>query len=190
MNKDISQSGASRNTITKHRYDLLVWKFIDKMARVMAEGAEHHGERNWEGGFDDPGRDIDNHIFDHWRLYRDGDRNEYHLAKMAIGLMFKDYFDTEEIKDALQQSTQHRHPFEDYKRQDGGEQRDAAPSFAGDGCEPQGDCNSPEDSITMLTNSGIPVTFGVPSGPEAKTAEELLGPRFADSQVHTGHDKT
>jgi hypothetical protein len=95
--KDNSQSGAARNKIEGFRFDLLVFEFLAEMAGVMAEGAkpppEGHGENNWKSGFDDHGRDIENHIWNHWRQWKAGDRSEPHLAKMAVGLMFFWYFD-------------------------------------------------------------------------------------------------
>ena len=94
--KDLSESGAQRNAITSIRYDLLDWNFIDQMATVMAEGAEAHGENNWKGGFDDDGRDIDNHAIRHYREYEKGDRSELHLAKVAIGMMFKNFHENNE----------------------------------------------------------------------------------------------
>ncbi len=94
--KDLSESGAQRNAITSIRYDLLDWNFIDQMATVMAEGAEAHGENNWKGGFDDEGRDIDNHAIRHYREYEKGDRSELHLAKVAIGMMFKNFHENNE----------------------------------------------------------------------------------------------
>ena len=93
--KDNSESGATRNKITSHRHDLLIWEFLDLMASVMAEGVPSHGEDNWKQGFDNPGRDIWNHVHNHHRLYRKGDRSEPHLAKMDIGCMFQWHFDNE-----------------------------------------------------------------------------------------------
>jgi hypothetical protein len=93
--KDKSESGATRNSIPFYRFDLLVFAFLAEMAAVMAEGVLSHGEENWKGGFDNEGRDIVNHIWNHWRQYLDGDRTERHLAKMAIGLMFLWYFERE-----------------------------------------------------------------------------------------------
>jgi hypothetical protein len=90
--KDLSASGATRNREGMYRYDLLRSSFLDTMAAVMAEGAKSHGERNWELGFEDLDRDVLNHIHNHWRRFRQGDRSEPHLAKMAIGLMFLDFF--------------------------------------------------------------------------------------------------
>jgi hypothetical protein len=58
---------------------------------------------------------------------------------------------------------------------------DASPTFAGDGCDPDGNC-TPEE-----WTEGSP-QYGKPSGPKIQTEAEILGPRFANSQVHTGHN--
>jgi hypothetical protein len=99
--KDTSESGATRNQVKGFRHDLLVWEFLDLMASVMDEGVPSHGENNWRQGFDNEGRDIWNHVFNHHRQWRSGDRSEPHLAKMAIGCMFQWFFDQkrEEEKD-------------------------------------------------------------------------------------------
>ena len=102
--KDTSPSGATRNKIDTHRHDLLVWEFLDQMASVMAEGAKSHGEDgsdgHWKNGFENEGRDIWNHVHNHHRQYREGDKSEPHLAKMAIGIMFQWYFDNGRGNDA------------------------------------------------------------------------------------------
>ncbi|MCK5613441.1 hypothetical protein KAR91_66840 [Candidatus Pacearchaeota archaeon] len=90
---DKSKSGAVRNKLKGFRFDLLVFEFLCEMAEVMAGGVETHGEDNWKSGFDNPGRDMDNHIFGHYRKWKAGDRSEPHLAKMAIGCMFLWWFD-------------------------------------------------------------------------------------------------
>jgi len=97
--KDKSISGATRNRIEGFRFDLIVFEFLAAMAGVLAEGEISHGENNWRGGFDNKERDIDNHIFNHWKLYKSGDRAEPHLAKMAVGLMFLWFFDDKEKKE-------------------------------------------------------------------------------------------
>ncbi|MBC8555300.1 MAG: hypothetical protein H8D23_37275 [Candidatus Brocadiales bacterium] len=167
MKKDISVSGASRNRILHYRHDLLVWEFIDEMSAVMAEGAKSHGEPgddgHWQKGFDDEGKDIWNHVFEHYRLYRLGDKSEPHLAKMAIGCMFQWYFDKER-KDAMSDDSEQ-----------------GSPTFAGDGCTPQGNCTTPEWSEGDSPNiRKYQKTFG--EGPKPKTAEEILGERYAASQ--------
>ena len=98
--KDTSCSGATRNSIEKYRHDLIVWEFIDEIAKVLKEGVDSHGANNWKQGFDDNGKDIWNHIYNHQRRWREGDTSEPHLAKMAVGLMFQWYFDQKADSDA------------------------------------------------------------------------------------------
>ncbi len=175
MKKDISASGASRNKIAHYRHDLLVWEFIDMMSAVMAEGAKSHGEPgddgHWQKGFDDEAKDIWNHVFEHYRRYRLGDKSEPHLAKMAIGCMFQWYFDK--------------------RRQDGipSDNREASPTFAGDGCTPQGNCNSPEWSEGDSPNIRKYIKT-VGQGPTPKSAEEILGERYAVRRDASDSDKT
>ena len=179
--KDKSISGATRNKVDGIRYDLLVWEFIDEMAAVMAEGAKSHGEPgddgHWQKGFDDEGRDIWNHIYNHQRQWREGDTNEPHLAKIAIGAMFQWYFDKERTIDLPRQQPVNT--------------RDATPTFAGDGCDPYGSCGP--EAIGMSKERYDAIRYSTPEqqigqDSQAKSAEELLGERYADRKVHTGHD--
>ena len=179
--KDKSISGATRNKVDGLRYDLLVWEFIDEMAAVMAEGAKSHGEPgddgHWQKGFDDEGRDIWNHIYNHQRQWREGDTNEPHLAKIAIGAMFQWYFDKERTIDLPRQQPVNT--------------RDATPTFAGDGCDPYGSCGP--EAIGMSKERYDAIRYSTPEqqigqDSQAKSAEELLGERYADRKVHTGHD--
>tara|TARA_R110000751_G_scaffold17564_2_gene54204 strand:+ start:3615 stop:4193 length:579 start_codon:yes stop_codon:yes gene_type:complete len=179
--KDKSISGATRNKVDGLRYDLLVWEFIDEMAAVMAEGAKSHGEPgddgHWQKGFDDEGRDIWNHIYNHQRQWREGDTNEPHLAKIAIGAMFQWYFDKERTIDLPRQQPVNT--------------RDATPTFAGDGCDPYGSCGP--EAIGMSKERYDAIRYSTPEqqigqDSQAKSVEELLGERYADRKVHTGHD--
>lgn len=136
MEKDRSKSGATRNKLTKYRFDLLVWEFIDEMAGVMGEGAISHGEPghdgHWQKGFDDEQRDIWGHIYEHQRRWRLGDRSEPHLAKMAIGCMFQWFFDKQREEANSDKLTQKL------------SEPDAVPTGSGDGCTPAGDCGIAE----------------------------------------------
>ena len=159
--KDVSSSGAQRNTIEEYRHDLVVREFIHSMAKVMAEGAESHGDDNWKKGFDNPMKDIWNHIWEHERRYFDGDKTEDHLAKMAVGCMFQWYFDRQ-----------------------GAEDEQGA----------RGDCNTdeggkchnrkPERADTKAKHPNEIV--GEKKGPSPKSAEELLGERYADRKISSG----
>lgn len=183
--KDKSISGATRNKVDGLRYDLLVWEFIDEMAAVMAEGAKSHGEPgddgHWQKGFDNEGRDIWNHIYNHQRQWREGDTNEPHLAKMAIGAMFQWFFDKERTKNDLPRY-EFEHPVHI---------RDATPTFAGDGCDPYGSCGP--EAIGMSKERYNAIRYSTPEqqigqDSQSKSAEELLGERYADRKVHIGHD--
>jgi hypothetical protein len=54
--------------------------------------------------------------------------------------------------------------------------RQAVPTPDVGGCDPGTACNDPTE-------------YGKASGPRPAKTEDMLGARFADSQVHTGHDK-
>jgi hypothetical protein len=140
--KDISKSGASRNKIDKHRFDLLVWEFIDEMARVMAEGAVSHGEPgddgHWQGGFDNEDKDIWNHVWEHHRRYREGDRSEPHLAKMSVGIMFQWYFD-EERRDDVNERQNINAEIPSGAREHFGTLQDGTDHG---GCDPRGNCGT------------------------------------------------
>ena len=72
-------TGASRElkTTDKGRYDLLPWEVIHDLAIHFAEGAEKHGERNWEKGMPIHGY-IDSAIR-HLSCYMRGMTDEEHL---------------------------------------------------------------------------------------------------------------
>ena len=95
MDKEKFSTGAERNSIPNVRYDLIYWPFIDELAEVMAEGALSHGDRNWEQGMSQDS--VINHMMNHYRLWREGDRTEPHLAKMAFGLMALHYYEEKQI---------------------------------------------------------------------------------------------
>lgn len=61
------------------RYDLISPIALEGVARIYAEGAETHGEKNWENGMSI--EECANHGIRHWNLYASGDRSEDHLSK-------------------------------------------------------------------------------------------------------------
>ena len=116
--QDVSKSGASRNKL-ELRYDLIEMGFLKEMAMAMYEGTVSHpnvvpGIPNYKSGFDEPGRDIDNHIWNHIALWKDGDRSEPHLGKAAVGLMFLWYFEKEKQNDKCRNgiASGHKHKAE------------------------------------------------------------------------------
>lgn len=161
--KDVSSSGAQRNTIEEYRHDLVVREFIHSMAKVMAEGAESHGDDNWKKGFDNPMKDIWNHIWEHERRYFDGDKTEDHLAKMAVGCMFQWYFDRQGDKDDS----------------NGCNTRDSAGT-----CKRDGQDGEQPDSVTG-ENKHPNEAYGEKKGPSPKSAEELLAERYVNRSVST-----
>lgn len=73
-------SGA-KSSEAKPRYDLL-YPGITRGAVRMAEGAQSHGERNYEKGAHDPVfvKDRENHMVEHALAYAAGDRSTDHLG--------------------------------------------------------------------------------------------------------------
>ena len=79
------QTGATRSTEPDgERHDLISPYVIKRLARIYAEGAEIHGDRNWEKGV--PLTVTMNHLKAHLNKWESGDRTEDHLAKAAWGL--------------------------------------------------------------------------------------------------------
>lgn len=79
------ESGATRNDDVDHlRFDLISAYGLEALAKIYAEGAKEHGDRNWEKG--QPEEVILNHTLAHLNKYMKGDQSEDHLAKAAWGL--------------------------------------------------------------------------------------------------------
>jgi hypothetical protein len=74
-------SGASSSE-QKPRYDLIPLEALRREAARMAEGAQTHGENNYQQGKNDPAfvKDRINHMLEHALLYASGDRSTDHLA--------------------------------------------------------------------------------------------------------------
>lgn len=77
-------SGASREK-GKHAYHGIPGFFVRRLADIFTEGIEKYGEDNWTKGM--PSTDVYDHLMDHLMLYRDGDRSQDNLAKVAWGVM-------------------------------------------------------------------------------------------------------
>ena len=61
---------------------------------------------------------------------------------------------------------------------------DATPTFAGDGCAPYTCCGPEAIGISEELHNKVMQA----KGPEPKTAEEILGERYADRKVHLRYD--
>lgn len=74
-------SGA-RSSERKPRYHLIPIEALSREAIRMGEGADAHGENNYQKGADDPAFIADriNHMLEHALLYAAGDRSTDHLA--------------------------------------------------------------------------------------------------------------
>ena len=85
-------SGATRSRDADcERYDLIPPSAVRREAIIMAEGAETHGDRNWEQGV--PIHVCLNHLERHLNLYKSGDRSEDHLAKIRVNAGFIIHFE-------------------------------------------------------------------------------------------------
>jgi hypothetical protein len=64
----------AKSTEIKPRYDLVPPEAVRYIAERLGLGAEHHGERNFEGGVGDPEfiRDRQNHAVEHLLQYVNG----------------------------------------------------------------------------------------------------------------------
>lgn len=85
-------TGATRcSDADEERFDLISPFFLQRLAKVMAEGAKTHGEDNWRLGI--PISVTLNHLERHLNLWKQevlsGNKNgpDDHLAKVAFGVM-------------------------------------------------------------------------------------------------------
>ena len=79
------------------RYDLISPIGLRRLAETYSEGANIHGERNWEQGL--PVSDCLNRALAHIFVYCSGDRSEDHLAHAAWGLFAAMHFEEKEKDD-------------------------------------------------------------------------------------------
>ena len=91
------KGGATRSTI-EERWTLLPMDALQAAARVMARGAEIHGENNWRGGI--PINDVLDHAMNHIAQYVLGDRSEEHLAHALCNLCMAVHFDSQHQKES------------------------------------------------------------------------------------------
>jgi len=83
LEKRVFGSGATRSMdVEEFRFDLAPACATRREAKIWKEGADIHGDNNWKKGF--PIHVCLNHIEHHLNKYKDGDRAEDHLAKIAV----------------------------------------------------------------------------------------------------------
>ncbi len=84
--KRIFDSGAQRDSNeNKIRPDLISPLMLKALGRVLADGAKHYGERNWEKG-------IPNEVFKesaarHYLSWMNNETDEDHAAKLIFNIM-------------------------------------------------------------------------------------------------------
>lgn len=98
------ESGATRSKdVDEWRFDLAPACATRREAKIWAEGAEKHGENNWKSGIPIPV--CLNHLEYHLNKYKEGDRSEDHLAKIAVNaamvMYFEDHVTSEGLRRAL-----------------------------------------------------------------------------------------
>jgi hypothetical protein len=91
------KSGATRSKIKPARYDLITPIGLRRVAETYAEGAEIHGERNWENGL--PIDDCINRAIRHIYLYLSKDTSEDHIAHAAWNLLATMHFEEKQLCD-------------------------------------------------------------------------------------------
>lgn len=91
------EGGATRSKdVEEFRFDLAPACATRREAKIWAEGAETHGANNWKNGF--PIHVCLNHIEYHLNLYKEGDREEDHLAKIGVNSQMAMYFEEYETE--------------------------------------------------------------------------------------------
>lgn len=79
-------TGARRDTQKgKTRYDLIHPLLLERLADHLAKGAAYYGEGNWEKGI--PISNCYASMFRHMMAWRNGEREEDHLAAIVFNVM-------------------------------------------------------------------------------------------------------
>lgn len=79
-------SGAKRDSNKgKIRPDLISPLMLKALGKVLAEGAEHYGERNWEKGI--PDEVFKESAARHYVQWMNGETDEDHAAKLIFNIM-------------------------------------------------------------------------------------------------------
>lgn len=85
-NKRIFDTGAQRDDNSgKIRPDLISPLMLKALGKVMAEGANHYGERNWEKGI--PDEVFKESASRHYLQWMNNETDEDHAAKLIFNVM-------------------------------------------------------------------------------------------------------
>lgn len=80
------ESGAVRDTnVGKPRPDLISPYMLEALGKVLAEGASHYGDRNWEKGM--PNEVLQESAARHYVAWMMGKTDEDHAAKLIFNVM-------------------------------------------------------------------------------------------------------
>lgn len=86
LKKRVFETGAQRDDNRgKIRPDLISPLMLKALGRVMAEGAEHYGERNWEKGI--PDEVFKESASRHYVQWMNEETDEDHAAKIIFNVM-------------------------------------------------------------------------------------------------------
>ena len=86
QDKRIFKSGACRDSnINKIRPDLISPYMLKALGKVLAEGALHYGERNWEKGM--PDEVFKESASRHYVSWMNNEIDEDHAAKLIFNVM-------------------------------------------------------------------------------------------------------
>lgn len=114
-NQQKFSSGAQRDTSSgKTRPDLISVKQLRRQGDLMARGAQHYGDRNWENGM--PASRFLESLERHLLAYKEGERSEDHLAAICFnagGIMHfegTEWDDINEAPHAQEEATEYELP--------------------------------------------------------------------------------
>jgi hypothetical protein len=88
------KSGAIREKVSI-AYHLIPSIALRRLAMVYTEGCKKYAPRNWEKGI--LYSEMYNHLQEHLQKYKEGDRTEDHLAKVAWGCFALIFYDSKRM---------------------------------------------------------------------------------------------
>jgi hypothetical protein len=89
--RQVFESGAVRDHVELARYDLIPVHCLRRLGQIYSEGAVRYKPYNWTKGM--PFSDVYNHAMEHLAKWREGDRSEDQLAKVAWGIFTLMYYE-------------------------------------------------------------------------------------------------
>ena len=106
--KDEYKGGGTRDARAgKGRYDLITPFMLKRLAGVYERGAVNHGDRNWEKGI--PFSRLIDSAMRHMNQYREGLRDEDHIAQAIWNLACVIHFEELGRKDLVDVPLYRRH---------------------------------------------------------------------------------